>query len=95
MLEREGYIIWPSYIDKELSRRLGRRISRRLSLISPRAEEIAKAARKLGFEAYVEEGAYPRVWWKKEKKVIVKAEGVNKKELLRMIAKKVAELRNK
>ena len=94
MLPREGYVLWPSYFNKNISKRLGRRVSRNLAVNNPTAKEILKAAKNLGFDGHIENGAYPRLWWLREGKVIVKAEGLNKNVLIKKIAEELVKMRS-
>jgi len=94
MLPKGGYILWPAYFDKNLSKSQGRRIPRKIAVPDPRAKEVVEASKRLGFEAYIEEGAYPRRWWKKEGKVIVRAQGISKSELIKKIALELFNMRN-
>lgn len=90
--KKEWYVIWPNYLDKRKSRRLGRKVSLKLAIIDPTAEEIAEAARRLGLKAIIEKDkAYPREWWIKAR-VLVERKG-NKTELLKKISMKIRELR--
>jgi signal recognition particle subunit SEC65 len=50
----------------------GRRVAASKSVTRPTAEMIAEACRRLGFEAEVHGGAYPRAWHLKTGYVVVK-----------------------
>jgi signal recognition particle subunit SRP19 len=91
----ERIVIYPAYFDKKLSRRLGRRVPQDLSVLSPRIDEIVKAAEELGLNPVIEEDkAYPRVWYKSKGRVIV-LKKARKQELIRAIAAKIVEYRKK
>ena len=54
-------VIWPAYIDSELSRAEGRRVPKDLAVEEPTVEEIAKAVQQIGYDAIVErDKAYSR-----------------------------------
>jgi len=93
MLPKDGFVIWPAYFDRNISKSEGRRVPKKLAVSSPKAKEIFEASKKLGFEARIEKGAYPRRWWLKEGKVIVKAEGITKAELIKKIAIELFNMR--
>ena len=91
----ERIVLYPAYLDKRLSRRLGRRVPRDLAVLSPRLEEIVTAAEELGLDPIVEEDkAYPRVWFRSKGRVIVLRK-YTKQETLRMISSKIIELRRR
>ncbi len=94
MLPREGYVLWPSYFNKKIPKRLGRRVPKKLAVSNPTAKDILKAAKNLGFEGHIEKGSYPRLWWLHEGKIIIKAEGLNKNELIRRIAEELVKMRS-
>ncbi len=99
MLQREhkgkNVIIYPAYLDSSLTRKEGRRISIEHSVKDPKPDEIAKAARNLGLDAYIEEGRYPRIWWKYKYRVVVSKNNYSKRELLRMIAEEINKSKRK
>lgn len=88
MLKRKGYVIWPIYFDASVSRSLCRRVPLELSVKNPRAEQIAEAARRLGWAAAIEPGSHPALWWKKTGKVIVDpGKPMRKSEVIRALAR--------
>ena len=89
----KGIVIWPTYLDKKVSRSGGRRIPRRISVKSPKLDEIAKALRKLGLEVEIEpDKAYPKRWWDEKGRILVR-KVKSKDALLREIALKIKEMR--
>jgi signal recognition particle subunit SEC65 len=52
-------IFWLDYFDSGLSRESGRRVSLPLATRSPTVEELASAARILGYEPHVEKARHP------------------------------------
>ncbi|MEB3764922.1 MAG: signal recognition particle subunit SRP19/SEC65 family protein [Desulfurococcales archaeon] len=97
MLQREhkgkNVIVYPSYFDASLTRRLGRRVSKELAVKDPRPEDIVRAAKRLGLDAYVEEGRYPRVWWRYSTRVVVSKGGYSKREILRLIGEELKKVK--
>ena len=93
MLPKNGFILWPAYFDKNISKSRGRRVPKRLAVPNPRAKELVEASKRLGFEAVLEKGSYPRRWWLKEGKVIVKANDITKAELIKKIAMELVNMR--
>jgi len=94
MIKRKGYIIWPIYFDSSASRSICRRVSLRLAVKNPTAEEIASAAKKLGWKVVVEEGSHPAAWWQKTGRVMVEPDKPMKKsEVIKLIASKLKEMR--
>lgn len=94
--ERKGkrVVVWPVNIDTNASRGEGRKVARSVAVPSPRVEEIARAAEELGLNPEVEDRAYPRLWWRERRRVVVDKAG-SKLETLRLLARKVAELRER
>jgi signal recognition particle subunit SRP19 len=87
-------IVYPQYIDSTKSRSEGRRIPRNEAVAKPRIEEIIRAAEELGLNPILEaEASYPREWWVSGR-VIVDKIG-SKIKTLRIIARKIKELREK
>ncbi|HLI45581.1 MAG TPA: signal recognition particle subunit SRP19/SEC65 family protein [Geobacterales bacterium] len=95
MKKRDYTIIWPSYIEANLSRKEGRRVPLKLAVEKVRLEEIAIAASELSYKyEIINDTAYPRNWWikgcvklypRKDKKTL----------LLKKIAQKIRENRSK
>ncbi len=85
----DKYVIYPIYIDKSVSRKMGRKISKKDAVNKPKIENIEKAARDLDLAPILEEDiSHPSRFWKKEGRIIVdKSE--SKIEILKKIAKKL------
>jgi len=84
-------IIWPAYIDANRSRSDGRKISQRDAVKSPSVDEIAEAARSLGFSVDVEHHkSYPRSHWERSGRVVITDPSrTSKINLLRKIASEI------
>ncbi len=88
-------VIYPSYIDSSLPRRLGRRVPREAGVPRPSIREIAEAAEELGLNPVVEEDArHPRTWFTHRGRVIVD-KVAPKQRVLRMIAERILERRRR
>lgn len=88
-------VIYTSYLDSTLPRRLGRRVPREEGVPRPTVREIAWAAQQLGLDPIVEEDArHPRTWFTHRGRVIVLKKG-SKQALLREIARLLREHRRR
>ncbi len=94
MPKEDKYIIWPCYIDSSLSRNDGRKISKDKAVSKPSIEEIVNAAKKLGFDAIIEDKKYPRLWFEQTKRVVI-PKGVKKREILYKLAEEINRSRQK
>ncbi len=87
LVRGEFMIIWPSYIDKNKSRREGRRVPKNLAVENPSLKEIENALKKLGLDPIIHrEKRYPRQHWEICGCVEVDYKG-NKLKLLKEICK--------
>ncbi len=87
---RDKWVLWPIYFDVDASRLEGRKVSKELAIKNPTADEIFKAAKKLGLNPVKEEKAYPKRWWRKEGRILVDKKG-RKTEIIRKIAEYIKE----
>jgi signal recognition particle subunit SRP19 len=92
--DRSRVVVYPCYLDSNKSESQGRKIPKRLAVPSPKIDEILRAARDLNLDPIIEEKAHPAWWWEETSRVSVKKVGP-KREILVMIAKKIAEERKK
>jgi signal recognition particle subunit SRP19 len=80
-------VLYPEYFNSKYSRAEGRRVPRKLAKKSPTVEDIEKAAKALGLTPVVEKDkSYPRFWFKKRGRVLIRKGKMNKSELLKKIA---------
>ena len=88
-------VIWPAYIDSELSRAEGRRVPKDLAVEEPTVEEIAKAVQQIGYDAIVErDKAYSREQWLERGRVVVRgADDSSKNDLVQAVAAYVVAMR--
>ena len=88
------WVIWTFYLDRRKSRSEGRKVARRLAIPNVKLSEVIQACKALGIPCRAEEKKYPKCWWEEGGRVFVPKTG-SKPELLRKIALKIAELREK
>jgi len=93
MAEDRPVILYPAYFDLKRSRDEGRRVAKALAVDGPTVEEIEKAAKALGLSPKVEDGkAYPPSHWRKEGRVLVRAD-YYKTSVVRKVAEKIKAAR--
>ena len=87
-------VIWPAYLDTDLSRSEGRRVSQDLAVEEPTVEEIAKAVQQIGYDATIErDKAYSREPWADRGRVVVRGADDSKNDLVQAVAAYVAAMR--
>lgn len=86
-------VIWPAFMDSELSRSQGRRLPRKLCTRSPKVEEMLEVASKLGLKPEIENMAFPRRW-QTEKKALVLNEKTRRSEAILRIAEELRRERS-
>ncbi|WP_435076524.1 signal recognition particle subunit SRP19 [Halococcus sp. AFM35] len=87
-------VIWPAYLDAELSRSEGRRVPRSVAVPEPTVDEIARAAGQVGYDVAIErEKTYPREYAPRGRVLIKDADDDGKSDLLQAIAAYVTALR--
>ncbi len=88
-------ILWPSYFDIRNRRSSGRRIPRNLAVERPTVQELYKAVNSIGLEAVIlEDKSHPRRWWEHEGCLSVE-KSITKTELIKQVAPKLKEMRQK
>ena len=86
-------VIWPQYLNKDLTLGEGRKVSKEIAVSSPTMSEIEKALKRLGFTYNVQqERAYPGKWYEKSGRVLVEYENT-KLELIKEVSLKIKEIR--
>jgi signal recognition particle subunit SRP19 len=87
-------VIWPAYLDADLSRAEGRRVPQDVAIEDPTAEEIAKAVGQVGYDATIEhDKAYSREPHVERGRVLVKDAPDAKTDVLAAVAAYVGALR--
>ncbi|ADJ15027.1 signal recognition particle subunit SRP19 [Halalkalicoccus jeotgali] len=87
-------VIWPAYLDAEVSRSAGRRVPLDLAVPEPTVDEIAAAAQQVGYDAVIErERTYPREYEPRGRVLVKDADDASKNDLVQAIAAYVTALR--
>lgn len=92
--QNDKVVVWPQYLDSELTRNEGRRIPKNLAAPDIDVRILEKAAENIGLECEIEpEKRYPRTPTRKSGYILLENEkGHNKKRLLLMLAKGVRRI---
>jgi len=76
-------VIWPAFVDADLTRSEGRRVSLDLAVGEPTVDEIAKAVQQIGYDAVIErEKTYPREYEPRGRVLVKGADDASKSDLL-------------
>ncbi|MCH7661959.1 MAG: signal recognition particle subunit SRP19/SEC65 family protein [Euryarchaeota archaeon] len=87
-------VIWPAYLDSEVSRSKGRRVPQDLAVPDPTVDEIAAAAQQVGYDAVIErDQTYPREYEPRGRVLVKDADDASKNDLVQAIAAYVTALR--
>lgn len=87
-------VIWPAYLDAELSRSEGRRVPVDLAVSDPTVDEIARAVQQVGYDAVIErDKTYPREHEPRGRVLVQNADDASKSDLLGAVAAYVTALR--
>ncbi len=87
-------IVWSANIDSTKTRGDGRMIPRSQAVQSPKADELVKAAQRLGLESTPNNtAARPSAWWEKTGYILVSRKGKTRSSILRDIAREVIRIR--
>lgn len=82
-----GFIIYPVYFDKTVSKNFGRRLNKKYCTEKPTVNQLSKAAKAAGIHHSLEsEKAHSAQPWKKDGRLIVAKKG-SKQEILYKISK--------
>jgi signal recognition particle subunit SRP19 len=97
MRRRGSMIIWPQYFDKNRPVRLGRRIPLEMATPDPTVQDLANAARKLGYQIEVDpKPKYPPTWYDEATgNVLIDAMGQKKLFVLHRLAPEIQALQQK
>lgn len=90
-------IVWPAYINSNISRKDGRKINKNSAVSDPKLTEIVQAARKLNLNPKTEDDKYyPRFWWESSGRIIVeRKDGISKNKILNEISETIKSLKNR
>jgi signal recognition particle subunit SRP19 len=87
-------VIWPAFLDADLSRSEGRRVAREQALSDPSVDEIAEAVQQVGYDAVIErEKTYPREYEPRGRVLVKDADDASKTDLLQAVAAYLQALR--
>ncbi len=80
-------VIWPAFLDAELSRNEGRRVSLDQAIPDPTPDEIAQAVQQVGYDAVIErDKTYPREYEQRGRVLVKNADDATKSDLLGAVA---------
>lgn len=86
-------VIWPAYLDADLSRGEGRRVPLDIAVPEPTVEEIAVAVEQVGYDAEIDRRAtYPREVESRGRVVVPDVEDT-KNDLIQAVAAYLAAIR--
>jgi signal recognition particle subunit SRP19 len=87
-------VIWPAYLDSEVSRSKGRRVPEELAVPEPTVDEIAAAVQQVGYDAVIErDRTYPREYEARGRVLVKDADDASKNDLVQAVAAYVTALR--
>jgi len=97
MRSRKPFLIfWPQYFDAKRSRSKGRRIPKKFAIEKVNLEDIAKAAKNLGYNVEIERNyKYSRAWWDDPGRVLIDVKGKKKTKVMLEVAKEIRTLQTK
>ena len=87
-------MIWPQYLDKNLTLSEGRKVSKEMAVAEPSLTDIERALKRLGLTYNVQkEKSYPGKWYEKSGRVLVEWDST-KLELLKEVSLEIKKMRN-
>ena len=92
----KDYVIWPSYLDKNLSKKDGRKLPKNLALDHPRFDEIKKALELIGINHQIEKNSkYPKEQGRDDRNLgrFLVEKKFSKNEILKKISKEIRKNR--
>ncbi|NHJ48389.1 MAG: hypothetical protein FK733_11450 [Asgard group archaeon] len=90
--QRNMWVIYPEYFDKNLSRRMGRRVPKKIAYDAPELKRVAMAAQKAGYEVFLDSKKhFSKTWYDKRGRFMVTKAGT-KEEQLREIARNIPKV---
>ena len=79
-------VIWPAFLDADLSRSEGRRVAEDLAVPEPTVEEVAQAVQQVGYDAVVErDKQYPREYEARGRVLVKDADDATRSDLLQAV----------
>ena len=92
----KDYVIWPSYLDKNLSKKDGRKLPKNLALDHPKFDEIKKALELIGINHQIEKNSkYPKEQGRDDRNLgrFLVEKKFSKNEILKKISKEIRKNR--
>jgi len=87
-------VIWPAYLDANLSRSEGRRVPEDLAVAEPTVEEIARAVKQVGYDIEVKrDKTYSREYEPRGQVLVKNAGDASKSDLLQATAAYLGAIR--
>ena len=87
-------VIWPAYLDANLSRSEGRRVPEDLAVEEPTIEEIARAVKQVGYDVEVNrDKTYSREYEPRGQVLVKDAGDASKSDLLQATAAYLGAIR--
>lgn len=87
-------VIWPAYLDADLTRSEGRRVPEDLAVPGPTVDEIAEAVGQVGYDAVIErEKTYSREYEPRGRVLVKDADDASKSDLLGAVAAYLGAIR--
>jgi signal recognition particle subunit SRP19 len=87
-------VIWPAYLDSEVTRSKGRRVPQSLAVPEPTVDEIAAAVQQVGYDAVIErDQTYPREYEPRGRVLVKDADDASKNDLVQAVAAYVTAMR--
>jgi signal recognition particle subunit SRP19 len=87
-------VIWPAFLDADLSRGEGRRVPADVAVAEPTVDEIATAVQQVGYDAVIErDKTYPREYEPRGRVLVKDADDATKSDLLGAVAAYLNALR--
>ena len=87
-------MVWPQYINKDLSLSEGRKVSKKIAVKDPSMNDIERALKRMGLQMTVEKDkSYPGKWYEKSGRVLVESDA-KKLDLLKDICNEIKKMRN-
>ncbi|SEH40550.1 signal recognition particle, subunit SRP19 (srp19) [Halopenitus malekzadehii] len=88
-------VIYPAYLDAELSRSEGRRVAAEEALSNPTVDEIAQAVQQIGYDAVIERDVtYSREYEPRGRVLAQGTEDTTKNDLVQAVAAYAGLLRD-
>ena len=87
-------VIWPAYLDANLTRSAGRRVPKDLAVEDPEVDEIAQAVQQVGYDAVIErDKTYSREYEPRGRVLVKDADDASKSDLLQATAAYLGAIR--